>query len=212
MGGLISGTIGLLGGGPKVKPPNTTQVGNDYTGLLQAYLSGQPDVYGAEREWKPQYIEGRIGDLERYGGRATAAHRAAEDPSSAALRGRLTTAAGDQIALGRSFDDRDFNNSYRASQAARGLGYGPGDAISESVARSQVGEDLFSRRLGFGQSVLQQNQAFDAPALGVMDAGPTIVPQEQNYDLLNTTYNARAAANITNANNQNALIAGFGSE
>lgn len=220
MGGSMFGGGGGSGGGSGMKlgpnfltnmlgltspnapqVPQPTKVGKDYMGLLAAQIQSQPTIFNTEQQWKPQYLGLNQSLLP---GAAQAIGDA--NPGQAGLLSRLTQQASEGLDAGANLGPLQplALNSLRGGQAARGLGYGPGDALNESMGVAQFGNQLQQQRQGFASGVAgMQNQFVTQPALGMVTQGgtPTVVPSSQSYDMFNTAYNARAAANIAGANN-----------
>jgi hypothetical protein len=127
---------------------------------------------------------------------------------------KLTGSANSDLDAGASLDpglQQLSQQATRQGQAARGLGYGPGDAMQESMAMTQFGNQLRQQRqqnaMGVGDWA---TRLFTAPAMSLLQStGPTIIPGGQNYDVFNTAYNAQASADIANQNARVAMLNGF---
>lgn len=174
-----------------------------------------------------------VADLQHLAPGITAAWRAA-NPGQATLLDRLTQSANEGLDAGYSLtpqEQRMVSQNTRSAQAARGMGYGPADALQESQALNLQGTALRNQRLqqagnvaALGSSILPNSIATltGLPYSGVgsssgllgtsanTSAGPRLFDPTNSYfsDLFNTNYNAQAAANIASANNQAALIGG----
>jgi len=205
-GGIINKAADPFGWGDPSPPktPAPGKVGQDYLGLIQAFSQGAPTVFGMEQQWKPQYIAENVKNISTYGAPAVAAYRGA-DPEQAALSSAMTRDATVGIDAGSRLDPAQLrlSNQYtRAGQAARGLGFGPADAYQETGDATRMGVQLQNDRRDYAGRVSLLNQNTNAQALGALNAGPTIMPADQNYDIFNTAYNARSATSIAAANNE----------
>lgn len=166
-----------------------------------------------------------VADFTRLGPEALTALKTA-NPQLSGLMDLLTKQAGEGLSAGATLDPSlatVAQQTIRGGQAARGLGYGPADVLQESRALTSMGDQLRQERQGFAQSVAGLNQAYQTPVLNLLtgessapatgasllgagqgvnqSAGPTLINPQQQYDMLNTPYNAQAAANIAGANN-----------
>lgn len=211
LGGLVNGIMGATGNSPKIGTPNPTGVGKDFSGLLQAYINGQPDILTAEQTYKPQYAKLEQSLLP---GGVDALRKAT--PGASSLIDKLTQSASEQLNSGANLDPalrQVTEQSLRGGQAARGLGFGPSDAVTESTALTGLGNTLRQQRQGFAGSTAALGLSSYLPAAMQMtgSAGPTIVNPSAVYDMFNTAYNAKASSNIANQNAQVAQLSGFNS-
>ena len=93
--------------------------------LLDLYETTQDRLGAMDRRNLAAQREGDIEAIERLGGRARAALDAA-NPEQAALLSELNRQAQEDLAAGgdlSAFERREIQQSARAGQAARGLGY-----------------------------------------------------------------------------------------
>lgn len=202
-------------------------------GFLSTWQEVAPRVQEISDRTQRAQRESDVGALETLGPRAVAAIRAA-DPQQAELLNALQQSALDDLSAGTSLTPAqaaEIQQQVRASQAARGGGFGNSDATAEAytvgsrgLALQQVrqrtaldvsrqlaatGADPALAVLGRPSSATGQAQSFLAQGQqGAAGAGPNLFNPESAYagDIYNTNYNAQAAANIASANNQTALI------
>lgn len=212
------------------------QFGPQYTGLdISGISSNLPTI---EQLLSGANFAGAAGNTSTVSGLGPSAGAGwnatynALNPNTGPLLNNLTSSANTQLAAGDQLDPAtlaSITNNVRSDWSGRGLGTSQPTAFNEAVAEATGGQNLLNQRTqnaqaaaGLNESVnssliaptvstvLQQSQA---PALTtglVTGAGPSIVSPSQSQDFLNTGYNAQAAANIAGANNQAALLAGFG--
>jgi hypothetical protein len=126
----------------------------------------------------------------------------------------LVSNANSELNAGADLDPglaRVSQQATRAAQAARGLGNGPGDAMQESMAMTQFGNQLRQQRQQNAAGVADLGtRLFTAPAMSLLgSAAPSIIPGSQSYDVFNTAYNAKASADIANQNANVAMLNGF---
>lgn len=211
VGGLITGIMGATDSGPKIGTPNPKGVSKDYLALINGFSQGQPAIFGTEQEYKPKYLGLDAGLLPQAVGAARGAV-----PGVGGLYDTLNNQAQQGLDAGTSLDptlQATAQQSIRQGQAARGMGNGPADVLQESRAITGMGEQLRQRRQDFAAGLgSSETNAFLPAGMGLLGgANSSIIPGSQSYDIFNTAYNARAAANIGNANNQTALLNGFNS-
>lgn len=197
--------------------------------LTQLYAQYMPELAAAEAQNRRAMIEGDLQTIKDYSDDV----RMAVDPQREQLLSALATRAEEDLALGSSISpemQRDFEQSVRAGQAARGFGYGANDIAAEAAftagqrdamrnQRSQfaanivnlkaaAGVDpfmaLLGRQSGAGGMIGglgQQGQAMGLQGMQSADFGMN--PYFQ--DLYNTNYNAKVNIAMANANASNAL-------
>lgn len=173
-----------------------------------------------------------VSDMGTLGPRAAQAVRGT-NPQQTALMDALTSTASSRLAAGTELDPATrarVTQSVRNNWASRGLGAAPAAQLDEAVNLATSGQDLLNQReQAAAGAVGLENQTVTQPALGIaandqglagtamgltgaatgLASGPgaTMINPSQSYDMFNTAYNARAAANIAAANNQAALDA-----
>jgi hypothetical protein len=243
--------------GMKAAAPGTLALENQYApqymGLdlntLQTFLKGTGDQAGFIKmlgETQPQLdtmnavseTAGRAGDvsdLAKLGPGALEALRSA-NPNQARLLDALNTSAQTNLQAGSKltpWQQLQANQATRGGQAARGMGFGPSDVLSDTLGQEEFGQNLLESRQRFGTTMAGVNQSTTtSPIMELlarlrgntgqgmqllssgMNAGRTTGPRmfdpQNSYasDVYNTNYNADAAARIAKANNSNALIGG----
>lgn len=197
--------------------------------LTELYSQYMPQLAAAEAQNRRAMIEGDLQTIKDYSDDV----RMAVDPQREQLLSALATRAEEDLALGSSISpemQREFEQSVRAGQAARGFGYGANDIAAEAAftagqkdamrnQRSQfaanivnlkaaAGVDpfmaLLGRQSGAGGMIGglgQQGQAMGLQGMQSADFGMN--PYFQ--DLYNTNYNAKVNIAMANANASNAL-------
>ena len=166
-----------------------------------------------------------VGDATALGPAAGAAVRGVYDsvnPESAGLLSRLTQSANTGLDAGGKLLPEDINRitaATRADWSSRGLGASDPAMLAEAVNGATAGENVRNQRQSFASSIYDRNSAvntFLTPqalnltqgesqtplfAQGLATSGASIVNPAAAYDMFNTAYNARSAANISKANN-----------
>lgn len=154
------------------------------------------------------------------------------NPNTTSLLDKLTSTANTELEAGSRLDPATLSSitsNVRSDWSSRGLGDSMPAAFNEALSEASGGQNLLNQRIGNASSVanlnsnvnnsllapvtasLLENSQTPAAGLGlVTGAGPSIVSPSQSSDFLNTGFNARAASNISQANNQAALLGGFG--
>jgi len=204
--------------------------------MLDIYESAQPRLAAMDRQTLAAQRESDIESIEQLGGRARSALEAA-NPEQAALMAELNRQAQTGLEAGgqlSAWERREIQQSARSGQAARGMGYGVGDAAIESLAQLQGASARRQQRQGFAQSMVGLNKATSAdpfmailgrpssvsPAMagGVLgqaqgfNAGAMFSPESQYAgDIYNQNYQGELAARTASARNRASLIgAGLG--
>lgn len=205
-------------------------------GLLDIYTQDiAPRMNQLDLQSQAGQREADIAAVEKYGPRATAAMRAV-NPQQTALLDAITNQSLSDVQAGYNLPQglRDtVNQSSRAGQAARGLGFGPSDAYAETLAQSDAANQWRGQNLDRGMRVAATNAATQtdpflailgrpasspAAAQGLLNQGLGLGGQSQSVynrfdpmnayaqDLFNTNYNAQAAANIASSNAKAGII------
>ena len=204
--------------------------------MLDIYESTQPRLAAMARQTLAAQRERDIESIEQLGGRARSALEAA-NPEQAALMAELNRQAQTGLEAGgqlSAWERREIQQSARSGQAARGMGYGVGDAAIESLAQLQGASARRQQRQGFAQSMVGLNKATSAdpfmailgrpssvsPAMagGVLgqaqgfNAGQMFSPESQYAgDIYNQNYQGVLAARTASAKNRASMIgAGLG--
>jgi hypothetical protein len=200
-------------------------------GLLSAYEQAVPRLDAIESATTSRRRQQDIADVGQFGQAAVQAVRNA-DPTQAALLSSLNAQAIQGVNAGSGLtpeERRMAQQSARMGQADRGLGFGPGDAFTETLATDRYGAARRQQRQGFGVQVAGLNAATAPDAMqlvtgrssGIGQAGglfgqagginassgaPSFDPfSAYGSDVANTNYNGQAAARIAEGNANAAL-------
>ena len=204
--------------------------------LLDLYETSQRRLGTMDREQLDLQRGGDISAIEKYGGRARAAIDAA-NPEQAALLAELNQQAQEGLEAGgqlSAWQRREIQQSARSGQAARGMGYGVGDAAIESLAQLQGASARQQQRQGFAQSMVGINKATAAdPFMAILGRPSSLNPMmsggvigqaggynpgamfspESQYagDIYNQNYQGELAARTASARNAASIMgAGMG--
>ena len=129
-------------------------------GVLDMITRAQPQIDELTRKSTAYQREGDVADVEAMGGRATAAFRDAAGTTG--ILDQLRTQAEEELGAEGILDPRlrrEFAQSVRQGQAARGQGYGIGDISEEAAFTAMQANALRRDRQRFGQSVAGTLQA-----------------------------------------------------
>ena len=204
-------------------------------GVLDMITRAQPQIDEMTRQSTQYQREGDVADVEAMGGRATAAFRDAAGTTG--ILNQLRTQAEEELGGEGILDPRlrrEFAQSVRQGQAARGQGYGIGDISEEAAFTAMQANALRRDRQRFGQSVVGTLQATSAdPFMAILGrpgqgmaagqgafgqasdvasgAGPSGMFGMNNYFSGVGDYNANArnAANIAQYNARMGLVGGM---
>lgn len=176
-----------------------------------------------------------IADVQNLGPASLQAIMAA-DPAQAHLINQLTEQSDEELALGTRLSPsqmRLVQQSVRAGQAARGMGFSPADNYGEALGVSQFGTDLQNQRrqqaastIGIragiygdsfnrvlGRPAANNGAGYMSSAYGIdQQSGPKMFGSTINAnDVANSNFNAASAKSISDANNSAAMTsAGIG--
>lgn len=216
--------------GPKYAQLNLEKLGTTLRGdgvspgLLALYEEEiAPTLSRVSSADRDSRIAGELGALETYAPRVTSALR--EASGSAPLLDLLNAQAQEELAAGADLDpslEREISQGVRAGQAARGMGWGQPDVVTEAYSRGARGEELRRGRRNFAANVVGLNQAVSGDPLMAILGRPSqtaamtpgvagqaagmspgnIFSPESGYasDVYNTNFNADAAARIASGN------------
>jgi hypothetical protein len=209
---MFEAVSGLIGGWGKVGQPAPDAVGSDYRALLRGYLKSEPDIYKADAAYMPQYAR-LNSDM------ASASYeqmmQALSGGSSGQLLNLLNSKAQSDLALGSSMDPglaALVSQTSRTGQAARGLGFGPGDVIQESMDMARFGNELEQQRKGFATQVAgMQSNAMTLPALQaalgiVSGAGPKLAGPGLTGSMLSQIYQGNLNAKTATEANRMGMV------
>jgi len=206
---------------------NTLMGSGGGRGLLDLYSKEiAPRMSALERDSQAGQREADIAAVEKFGPRATAAMRAA-NPQNTALLDAITKQSMGDVEAGYNLPaglQSTVNQATRSGQAARGLGFGPADAYSETLAQSDAANQWRGQNLDRGMRVAATNSATQTDpflailgrpasspgaAMGLLGSGTNASggaagrvggmfnPMDPYAsDLYNTNYNANAASLI----------------
>ena len=203
-------------------------------GVLDMLTRAQPKIDELTRKSTAYQREGDVRDVEELGGRATAAFR--ESAGTTGILDKLKAEAEEGLS-GDILNPRlrrEFQQSVRAGQSARGKGYGIGDIAEESAFTAMQAQQLQQEDRRFAQSVVGTLQATSVdPFMAILGrpgqamaagagafgqasgintgAGPSGMFGMDNYFEGVGDYNANAlnAGNIAGYNAQSALYGGM---
>ena len=213
-----------------------TILGNGTTpGLVDDITAASPKLQAAASASSSAQRAADLADLQKMGASAVDAVRSA-DPAQKALVDKLNSVAMTGLDSGAKLDPETeawIAQKVRASQGARGFGFGNADATAEAYAIGDRGLALQQQRFQNGQAVAGINAATGAdPALAVLGrpsqaagAAQSLLnqgsatnaasgaPQFNPFngyaqDIFNTNYNGKAAANIAGTNATTSVVAG----
>lgn len=199
-------------------------------GLLQTYQDAEPLLTKFAAEAQSGQRERDVADVERLGGRASAAFRNA-DPQAAAIEDKLAAQALEELNAGADLDPslrREVVQNVRAGQADRGFGMGLADASVEGLFTGREAEAMRRTRQNFASgvaarrrsanvdpflAVLGRQSAVPALAGATVGEGRTMTAGSPDFnpwsaygaDVANTNFNADASARIASANNKAAI-------
>lgn len=205
--------IELRGGSP---PPGFTQGSSNVPGV---------SVWNSRAQWRPVFDEQPPGYLQMYGDifdTLGPMMRSVYEGAYPELTGGLEQALGaarNDFASGYNMtpaERRLLEQNVRASQAARGMGYGGADVAAESLAKTQAGMGLYQQRFGNLLNVLGQyassmpnpfgvgQSIFNTARAGSGAAAQRLIDPFNSYsqDLFNTNFNAGAFEEIAAMNNR----------
>lgn len=208
----------LLNGGTNAWGQNSGQ------GLLSQYTNQiAPATAQAQANANTMAATGTISNIQNLGPAYNAAIRTAS-PQSAQLLDTLNKQANSELTAGTQLtadQQRQTNNAVNASEASRGMSYGPAASYQNVLASSQAGQQMQQQRQSFATSVLgQNNQFYTDPFLGLIGTPSTstatasnllgqssqLLPGSQfNPQAGESVYNSQAQTASANAGSSNSL-------
>lgn len=216
--------------------PKYTQLGIDQArlslygnkgnnGYLDLLRRSAPEAAAINQDGLAMQRERDIGDVYRLAGSARGAFDAL-NPDGAALLRKRNQIASDELDAGYGMTDsmrRQGEQSVRAAQASRGMGFGPSDVYQEAMYQGDRGRALFNERNALADRTIGLNQSFYGDPFQQILGRPSGSSAQQTvaganaynqgnvfnthaYDQLwDFNANSQAAANIAKANNQAAI-------
>lgn len=202
-------------------------------GLLDLYANEiQPGLSAMEANERNQRIAGEMDAMKRYAGDVSDTLRTAT--GNKPLLDELNRQALSELESGASLDPslrREIQQSVRAGQAARGMGYGTRDLADEATVTALQAEQLRRNRQAFAQSMVGLNQSTGGdPFMAILGRPSQVFPATQNVggqaygqsqgigaklfnpesqyaaDIANQNYQGQLAARTATASNRTALI------
>ena len=151
--------------------------------LLDLYQNEiQPSLSTLEANERDSRIEGEMGAINRYAGGV--ANTLREATGNKPLLDELNAQALSELQAGASLDPslrREIQQSVRAGQAARGMGYGMRDLADEAAVTALQAEQLRRNRQGFAQSMVGINQSTGGdPFMAILGRPSQVFPATQN--------------------------------
>lgn len=200
----------------KPKDVSIGRLSGEYSGMLDAYTGNVPKLFDSQAQFAPQYAQMFAHQLSQFAPDALATSQSASPQSATLSRQMLNAASAGPMNYGDPLPPgllRFSNQSTRAAQAARGLGYGPRDAYQETDAAARLQADLTDRNRSFGNTALNsayltQTDPFIRLLSGIVTAGNNqLVSPSQSFGLMGDLYSGQNQQRITAANNKAQLMA-----
>jgi len=131
-------------------------------GLLAMMARAQPEMFAMQRAEEEERAGLTTALLSQFGPQLMEVGRAF-DPDRSALSDALVADARSHVGDGGSpLEDRELQQSVRAAQAARGMGYGQVDLAQEAIAMDRGREDRRMRRGDYASRILGLRSATTA--------------------------------------------------
>jgi hypothetical protein len=136
---------------------------NGTPGFLDQYQNSiMPALTSAQNAANSATRTAGVNDAQRLTPSLIALARSA-NPQAAGLLDTVTSNTSRDLGYGTELTPAErvqLRQSVRGGQAARGLGFGPGDVFDESMAETGAGQNLYQQRMGSAQTVAQMLQSF----------------------------------------------------
>lgn len=212
--GLISG-IGERSGEGRVRLPSIEGVNQDYLGLLRGYQSGVPELFNTQSEYQPRYSDLFANEMTRLTPGTCATMEAASPGLSSLIQSVLASAKEGPMTYGADLPKnllRLTNQTSRAGQAARGLGFGPSDVYGETGDAARMSNQLVDANRGFALNAATaayntQTDPFLRLLSGTVGAGrDQLMSPAGSTNLLQLPYQGRLQANLGTASNNTSLL------
>lgn len=204
---------GILTGAGNPSTPGGRSAGNIYGNLLNSYLGNQGNIYNTAATYQPAYAALAAGTLSSLAPGAASTVMGV-NPSQTNLLGQLAGTASSQLAAGTNLTPGQTftaQQQLRGSEAARGLGYSPGDAFSEALNMTNLGQQMLQQREGFAGNVAgQQFQTQTNPILSLLSGlvgttAPGIISPNIQSGLLLAPYGAQEESALQASKNNTSL-------
>lgn len=124
----------------------------------------------------------------------------ASDPTGANLLDSLNSSVGNELSYGTQLTPAErlqLDQSVRGGQAARGMGNGPSDVFNESLADTDMGQQLLGSRQGAAQSLVGTNQGFWGDALSRLTGITGTAGGTATGSIAGLAQNGQAPANLS---------------
>lgn len=194
-------------------------------GLLSQYVNNvMPAVTQAQNTAATSQAQNTINNVQTLGPQFNAALDAS-NPAASGLLSQLTTQANSEMQAGTQLtadQQRQLNNQVNASEASRGMAYGPAGSYANVLANSQAGTQMQQQRQQFAAGVMGQNTAFytdpflsilgqpsaaASTAQGLLGQGAGLIPGTQfNPQAGESVANSQAQTASANAASGNSLM------
>lgn len=220
----IASLGGILSGAGDVHAPDAGQVGQDFQSMIGAYLNEMPAIYQNEATYQPAYTalsnantsatrSSSVGDVANLSPQIMQILRS-YNPQQTRLLDTLTNQAQQQLGLNGALDpatQRMLQQNVRAGQAARGMGYGPGDAAVEGYYETSTAEERRRANQALaGQVATQTANTYGDPfryllGIGPANNAPSITSTGNMLSFMGIPYQGRLSAASDTARNVTGL-------
>jgi len=133
------------------------------------------------------------------------------NPGAAGLLDQLTSRTGTELGYGTELTPAEklqLNQSVRGGSAARGMGFGPSDVFAESLADTNMGQNLLQQRMGNAQSLVPTLQSFYGdPFAEISGMGSSAGMNASGVSGMGSSVNAPAM--LSEFNGQNGLASQY---
>jgi len=205
-----------------VDAPSASDVGQDYRDLLRAYTQSYWRVYENEAKYQPKFTQlalenQRATRMANLGDAATMSPEIMRilrgyNPQQTALLDTLSNQALEELKLNGALDpamQRQLQQRIRESQAARGMGYGVGDAALEAYYQTQTAEDRRRANQALASGVATQTANTYRDPFSIMlglsqpvDKAPVVTNTGGLFGLLGLPYEGRLRSNLATSANR----------
>lgn len=193
-----------MGGSSSYEAPNPLVAG----GLASM---GAGSLYRTAAKYQPQFMQLALNTAASGAPQVMQTLRS-YNPQAAGLLDTLTSQVGNQLQLNGALDpatQRGLQQSVRGSQAARGLGYGPGDAAYEQLYQTQTQEARRQQNQTLAGQVAQMNKSYYGDPFQTLLGYGAGSQMPDLSSLFGMMYNGQAAMDTANTNQKNAQWSGL---